>query len=227
MPPKSCCQTLTNRDKKCYRPSDKKLFTLKRRFSKQQCLTGPVRGFTMRSSCAPFKDCTKKGGGVSRKKISRRSAVCVLHANPSRVSGTVSFLETSRGLKISYNIKGLKDGLHGFHIHEYGDLTDQCLSACAHFNPCGKTHGGRNSTNRHLGDLGNLVSKNGISKGFLYDKCLKINPSHPHSIIGRSVIVHDQADDLGLGGDSESLKTGNAGSRLACGVIGLAKSIKN
>ena len=153
--------------------------------------------------------------------------MCVLHANPSRVSGTVSFLETSRGLKISYNIKGLKDGLHGFHIHEYGDLTDQCLSACAHFNPCGKTHGGRNSTNRHLGDLGNLVSKNGISKGFIYDKCLKINPSHPHSIIGRSVIVHDQEDDLGLGGDSESLKTGNAGSRLACGVIGLAKSIKN
>ena len=72
-----------------------------------------------------------------------------------------------------------------------------------------------------------VVSKNGISKGFIYDKCLKINPSHPHSIIGRSVIVHDQEDDLGLGGDSESLKTGNAGSRLACGVIGLAKSIKN
>ena len=68
-------------------------------------------------------------------------------------------------MKIDYEIKGLTDGKHGFHIHEYGDLTDGCASACAHFNPYKKEHGCLYSKERHLGDLGNVVSKNKLSKG--------------------------------------------------------------
>ena len=65
------------------------------------------------------------------------------------------------------------------------------------------------------------MSKNKIATGSFYDENLKITPGHLHSIVGRSIIIHDKEDDLGLGDDQESLKTGNAGSRLACGVIGI------
>ena len=117
----------------------------------------------------------------------------------------------------------MTDGLHGFHIHEYGDLSDGCNSACSHFNPFNKNHGGLHSKERHEGDLGNIESKNNISKGELFAKGLSLTRNKKLSILGRMFIVHDKEDDLGLGGDEESLKTGNAGARLACGVIGLKK----
>ena len=103
----------------------------------------------------------------------------------------------------------------------YGDLTDGCNSACAHFNPFGKTHGGINSDERHAGDLGNIISKNGKSKGSIIDKVLSLDFKKETCIVGRMIIVHKDEDDLGLGGNAESLKTGNAGERVACGVIGL------
>ncbi len=147
--------------------------------------------------------------------------VAVLYPEDSQVSGVVRFQPVTDGLLISYQIKGLTDGKHGFHIHEYGDLTDGCTSACAHFNPDGATHGGLETKVRHFGDLGNIVSNNGLSKGYLFLKngCLD---GSKYSILGRMIIVHADPDDLGKGGDEESLKTGNAGKRLACGVIGLA-----
>jgi len=122
-----------------------------------------------------------------------------------------------------YEINGLSDGKHGFHIHNYGDLTDGCKSACAHFNPENKNHGGRNTEERHIGDLGNITSKNNLSKGFFYDKYISLDYKHKYCIIGRSIIIHKDEDDLGKGGNEESKKTGNAGSRLACGVIGITK----
>ena len=66
----NCC-SLTKKSKKCLRLSDKKIFNLPRRFSKDQCLEGPIKGFTMRSSCAPFKDCqvTKIKSLKNKKKI--------------------------------------------------------------------------------------------------------------------------------------------------------------
>ena len=150
-----------------------------------------------------------------------KQGVAVLYPEDSQVSGVVRFQPVTDGLLISYQIKGLTDGKHGFHIHEYGDLTDGCTSACAHFNPDGATHGGLETKIRHFGDLGNIVSTNGLSKGYLFLKngCLD---GSKYSILGRMIIVHADPDDLGKGGDEESLKTGNAGKRLACGVIGLA-----
>ena len=150
-----------------------------------------------------------------------KQGVAVLYPEDSQVSGVVRFQPVTDGLLISYQIKGLTDGKHGFHIHEYGDLTDGCTSACAHFNPDGATHGGLETKIRHFGDLGNIVSTKGLSKGYLFLKngCLD---GSKYSILGRMIIVHADPDDLGKGGDEESLKTGNAGKRLACGVIGLA-----
>ena len=156
-----------------------------------------------------------------------RYGVAVLRHDPMtsshpKVSGTVHFEDTGEGLKIDYEIRGLYNGLHGFHIHEYGDLTDGCTSACAHFNPDDETHGGLDSETRHMGDLGNISSKDRVSKGSLFLPEAKLDSSK-YGVLGRMVIVHADEDDLGKGGDEESLKTGNAGKRLACGVIGLSE----
>ena len=216
----SCCKHPTN-SKTCKRITDGKIFNLPRRFTRKQCAN--VSGFTMRSSCAPYKGCKIKGG---RGKLYRR-AVAVLAENKNEITGNVFFTEigtkTSTKLKIEYEIYGLTDGKHGFHIHEFGDLTDGCKSACAHFNPFDKQHGGPNSNNRHAGDLGNIVSNNGIAKGVLFDKILSLNFKNPACVIGRMIIVHKDEDDLGLGGNDDSLKTGNAGERVSCGVIGIQK----
>lgn len=163
--------------------------------------------------------------------------VAVLEPDNSKVSGVVHFADGGSGVAISYHIKGLTDGKHGFHIHEYGDLTDGCTSACAHFNPDNTTHGSLTSKVRHMGDLGNIVSKSGVSKGELYLPKARLDSSK-YGILGRMIIVHADEDDLGLGGldaqgrvidpkvHAESLKTGNAGKRVACGVIGLAEPPK-
>lgn len=164
----------------------------------------------------------KNNFNKTRKK-DRANGISIIAPNKDNIRGTIILKETSIGLSIRYDIQGLKDGLHGFHIHEYGDLSDGCKSACAHFNPFHKKHGGLYSKERHAGDLGNIESKNGISKGVLYVNgiCLLRRPKT--SVLGRMFVIHDKEDDLGKGGNEESLKTGNAGDRLACGVIGIKK----
>ena len=113
-------------------------------------------------------------------------------------------------------------GLHGFHIHEFGNLTNGCVTAGPHFNPQKKTHAGPDDEVRHVGDLGNVTADESGKAEFKFsDKLIKIIGSE-NNVIGRSFVVHEKPDDLGKGGDDESLKTGNAGKRLACGVIGLS-----
>uniref|UniRef100_A0A2C9LKA2 Superoxide dismutase [Cu-Zn] n=1 Tax=Biomphalaria glabrata TaxID=6526 RepID=A0A2C9LKA2_BIOGL len=126
-------------------------------------------------------------------------------------------------------ISGLSPGLHGFHIHQYGDSTNGCISAGPHFNPFGKVHGGPQEEIRHVGDLGNVTAaENGVASFSMKDDLVKIHGIN--SVIGRSMVVHAGIDDLGKGeGDKkeESLKTGNAGARVACGVIALAAPVEN
>ena len=152
-----------------------------------------------------------------------RNAVAVLAPNDNGVAGVVHFTQEEDTVHIDYDITGLTDGEHGFHIHTYGDLTDGCDSACSHFNPDNTEHGGLDSKIRHLGDLGNISSEKGVSKGRLSTDTLSLKSGKRNSIVGRMIIVHADRDDLGKGGDAESLKTGNAGKRVGCGVIGLAK----
>ncbi|KHJ97910.1 copper/zinc superoxide dismutase [Oesophagostomum dentatum] len=119
-------------------------------------------------------------------------------------------------------IFGLTPGLHGFHIHQFGDLTDGCASTGPHFNPGNRHHGGLTDDLRHAGDLGNIVADEaGIAVFTIRNTRVKILGQR--SVIGRSFVVHADPDDLGKGEGHqrhESLMTGNAGGRVACGVIG-------
>lgn len=150
-------------------------------------------------------------------------AVAVLHARG--VTGNVLFTERRPGLTQAFvRLEGLSPGAHGFHIHAAGDLRGEgCVGCGAHYNPRGQQHGGRTSPpDRHPGDLGNV---NADAWGRV-DEVIEVPGVRLRDIVGRSVVVHAAADDLGRGIEGarkESLLTGNSGSRLACGVIGWAE----
>jgi Cu-Zn family superoxide dismutase len=145
------------------------------------------------------------------------SAVAVLHPTEgNQVSGQVTFTKTSEGVKIVADIQGLEPGKHGFHIHEFGDCTAaDATSAGGHYNPTDQPHAAPMDKKRHVGDLGNIEAKSdGSAHLELADKVLSLKGSQ--SIIGRAVVVHAGEDDL------KSQPTGDAGGRLACGVVGYA-----
>ena len=99
------------------------------------------------------------------------------------------------------------------------------MGACAHFNPYGKDHGGPEMKNRHVGDLGNIYfDKKGEAKYSFQDDYIKLRGTKSN-IIGRSVVIHADRDDLGLGGHKDSLTTGHAGARITCAVIGYSKKM--
>lgn len=145
-------------------------------------------------------------------------AVCVLHAvGDSGVSGTILFDREGDALRVSGTVKGLSPGKHGFHIHEFGDLRDmqKGLSTGGHFNPTGSDHGHREGDERHAGDFGNIeADADGVAKIDFTDKVASINGEH--SIIGHGVVVH--ADE-----DKFTQPTGDAGGRVAIGIVGIAK----
>ncbi len=145
-------------------------------------------------------------------------AVAVLHPTEgNKARGVVVFVQKNGYVEITGVVTGLTPGFHGFHIHEFGDCSDpKALSTGGHYNPTNKPHGAPDSTERHVGDLGNIhADSSGKAIIRIQDKVISLNG--PYSIIGRGVIVHSGADDL------KTQPTGNAGSRVACGVIGIAK----
>jgi len=154
--------------------------------------------------------------------ITMVKAVAVVRGD-SNVTGTVTFEQESESspTTITWDISGNDpNAKRGMHIHQYGDNTNGCTSAGPHFNPHSKDHGAPKDDNRHVGDLGNVgTDSEGNTKGTVTDKLIKL--IGPESVIGRTVVVHAGTDDLGKGGNAESKKTGNAGPRPACGVIGI------
>ncbi|MFW6371606.1 MAG: superoxide dismutase family protein, partial [Bacteroidota bacterium] len=142
----------------------------------------------------------------------------VLHPTEgNNVSGTVTFTRNGSSIKVVAEIEGLTPGLHGFHIHEYGDCSaPDATSAGGHFNPDDSDHGGPNDEERHVGDLGNIeAGEDGRARLELTDTVISF--TGPNSVIGRAVVVHEKEDDL------TSQPTGDAGGRLACGIIGVAE----
>ena len=145
-------------------------------------------------------------------------AICVLQPTAGNaVSGTVTFTKTDGGVLVKAEVSGLTPGKHGFHIHQFGDLTaPDGTSAGGHFNPTGHDHGASHGDVRHVGDLGNLeANADGVAT---YEVSYPgMTFAGPESILGRGIIVHADEDDL------VSQPTGAAGARVAIGVIGVAK----
>ena len=149
--------------------------------------------------------------------------ICIMNPDGnSGVSGLVKLVHTEgQKCRIFGEIKGLKAGQHGFHIHEFGNLTEGCKTAGPHFNPFGKTHGCPGREERHVGDLGNVTAgDDGIAAFDVEDELVSLFGEN--TVFGRSFVVHADVDDLGDGGHEFSKTTGNAGGRLACGVIGIS-----
>ena len=134
----------------------------------------------------------------------------------STIAGTVSFEDTKAGLKISAVVHGLTPGEHGFHIHEFGSCEDSAKAAGGHFNPEKHPHGQAlkdGVAKTHAGDLGNITADaNGDAK--LEVTLHGVTLTRAHAVAGRAVVVHEKVDDF-------SQPVGNAGGRVACGLIGL------
>lgn len=160
-----------------------------------------------------------------------KKAICILYGTKNDIFGTVLFSQCciKHPTKIVFNLgKFGANETHAIHIHEYGDTTDGCTSLGLHYNPYGTTHGSiyDPTRERHAGDLINnfTTDKNGEFALSYSDELVTLFGEN--SILGRSVVIHDGIDDLGLGtgkAKKDSLISGNAGSRMACGIIGLMK----
>ncbi|XP_072116675.1 superoxide dismutase [Cu-Zn]-like [Mobula birostris] len=145
----------------------------------------------------------------------------------SGVAGTITFKSQVNGtVLIKGIITGLTCGKHGLHVCAFGNLFNGYHSVGPHFNPRKKTHGGPEDEQRHVGDLGNVeANEEGMAEFQIEDHLLSL--SGTESIIGRAVVIRAEEDDLGKGGNEESLITGNAATGLAWGVIGIAEVAAN
>ena len=150
-------------------------------------------------------------------------ASCRLESyNGSGVTGLVRFTQREgEQLLVQALVKNLTPGLHGFHVHEFGDLTDGCASTGGHFNPAGVSHGAHDAEERHAGDFRMMEAGEDGWAHYVYGDPLAML-SGPLSIVGRGLVLHGGVDDLGLGTDAASAKHGNSGPRVACCVIGLS-----
>jgi Cu-Zn family superoxide dismutase len=154
------------------------------------------------------------GCAAGKDQMSGEKAVAKLSpASGSTVSGTIEFIGMNGYVLVKADVQGLTPGKHGFHVHEKGDCSDpKAMSAGGHFNPEKTQHGAPDAMPHHAGDMGNLMADS-TGHATLEWKDKDLSFDGPHSILGRAVIVHAGADDL------KSQPVGNAGGRVACGVI--------
>ena len=168
----------------------------------------------------PFAGFAAQAQTPAEKPSAPLKAVAVLHPTAgSKVGGTVTFTEVADGVQVQAEITGLSPGNHGFHVHEFGDCSaPDASSAGAHFNPTNKPHAGPDALERHVGDMGNVdADASGKAKLDYVDHQISLT-NDQQSVIGRSVVMHVKADDL------KTQPSGDSGARIACGVIGRAKS---
>ena len=161
------------------------------------------------AACALLAGCASMGDETLR---------ATAHLQPTKGNktlGEATFEQVGDKVHVVIYVQGLKPGQeHGLHIHEVGDCSSgDGMSAKGHFNPYGKPHGQPTSPDRHAGDLPALkAGKDGRAKVDVMADVITVQPG-PASVIGRAVIVHADPDDY------RTQPTGNAGARLACGVI--------
>ena len=130
----------------------------------------------------------------------------------TEIKGEVVASNYRNGVKIKAHFTKLPPGKHGFHIHRAGDLRGEgCMGLCEHYDIGNNLHGAP-PNKRHTGDLGNIEVN---QKMEYFIKGITVN-----DLWGRSVIVHEDEDDLGKGGFEDSKTTGHSGKRMGCAIFG-------
>jgi superoxide dismutase, Cu-Zn family len=134
----------------------------------------------------------------------------------STVNGLLKLTDDGKGnLAVTGDISGLAPGLHGFHIHEFGDCSDQGKAAGSHYNPKGNPHGNvlkDGAAHVHAGDMGNIeADAQGMVQIKLVLPSLSLSGGKA-SAAGRAFVIHEKADDFGQ-------PVGNAGGRVGCGPV--------
>jgi Cu-Zn family superoxide dismutase len=136
----------------------------------------------------------------------------------SKVGGTISFDSVPSGVHVTGTITGLEPGEHGFHLHAKGDCSaPDATSAGDHWNPNGQAHGAPSAAVHHSGDLGNITA-DASGKAHVDVTVKGISVHSDSSVVGKALIVHGKADDL------KTQPSGNAGPRVACGVVQLGSA---
>lgn len=145
-------------------------------------------------------------------------AVAVIRTD--RIEGDVLVESCKKGVKLKASFCKLPPGKHGFHIHTSGDLrNNDCSGLCKHYDIGHNHHGNgpHSKKERHTGDLGNIYIRQG-SKTYKKTYCIK--GTSVNELLGRSIIVHEDEDDLGKGGFEDSKQTGHSGKRIGCAIFG-------
>jgi len=130
-------------------------------------------------------------------------------------SGMVHFNDIGDGnVEVVVDLTAVPPGIHGFHIHEKGDCGNNAQNAGAHFNPTGMVHGAPDAVSHHAGDFGNVTADaNGEVHTRFTTHSISLTQGFSSSAIGHAVVLHEKPDDL------ISQPSGNAGGRIACGVV--------
>jgi Cu-Zn family superoxide dismutase len=131
--------------------------------------------------------------------------------------GIVTLTQTRSGVRLSGSLKGLPAGEHALHVHSVGKCEPPFTSAGPHFNPAQKKHGKLNPEGHHAGDMDNIVvPASGNLALRMVNKDITLEKGKPNSVFqdgGTAVVIHAAKDDY------TTDPTGNAGDRIACGVV--------
>jgi Cu-Zn family superoxide dismutase len=118
------------------------------------------------------------------------------------------------GVEVDLDLMGVPAGVHGFHVHEVGDCGNNGQNAGGHFNPAGVIHGAPEAVSHHAGDFGNVTADaSGNVKMKFTTNSISLKEGTSNYAVGRAIVLHANPDDL------MTQPTGNAGGRIACGVV--------
>ena len=142
------------------------------------------------------------------------ASATLMPTSGSTAQGTVRFVQLADGaVEVSVDLTGVPPGVHGFHVHDKGDCGDNGNAAGGHFNPTSTAHGAPQTDPHHAGDFGNVTAdSSGAVRTTFTTRSITVE-SGANSAVGHAVILHANPDDL------VTQPTGNAGGRIACGVV--------